>query len=586
MHLFVLLLFVGIFSKDPLADILSPYHLAGPLVLTVLTVPKLLLAVLYWLVCRLTLAGLGRPDPHPRLRRLDRMSALYRLGALSLYLLDLALAMPARIEARIGDWILVDELLIMAPTLAMLVWSWWAFYPIDRRLRDAQLLSRIDLGLPIHPVWTRGQYLLTQLRFQVAPAFVPMMALLALSQGIEKYGPGPDRSGRLRFDPGFWMQASGACCIFLFAPVVIRHMWDTIPLPPGDLRDRLTAMCRQYRVGVRELLLWRTYGGMVNAAVMGLVRPLRYILLSDALLELVTQSQVEAVMAHELAHVRRRHMIWMLASTAALIMGMLMVSVEVWHHARIFLIRHAPPSWEPLPDLLIRNPQLVSHAAIVSSVAAWIVAFGWVSRRFERQADTFAVQHLAATRTPDGFEGPVVQIDSQSTRTMIEALEQVARLNHMSPQRRSWRHGSIIWRQQYLRGLVGQPIDRLPIDRHIGWIKRLTALALIITVVIMMINWWRSDRRTEDAPISPSLSVRGLKSSSFSKVCHPSIKDDDGDDSHCLTKRRALITFPQNCLRKRRSFSKNQRMSWMPYLRMANRSIPRPKAKPVHFSGS
>ena len=41
-----------------------------------------------------------------------------------------------------------------------------------------------------------------------------------------------------------------------------------------------------------------------------------------------------------------------------------------------------------------------------------------------------------------------------------------------------------------------------------------------------------------------------------------------------------------NCLRNRKSFSKKRRMSSMPYLSMAIRSIPMPNAHPVTSSGS
>src|SRR2546430_14782160 len=43
--------------------------------------------------------------------------------------------------------------------------------------------------------------------------------------------------------------------------------------------------------------------------------------------------------------------------------------------------------------------------------------------------------------------------------------------------------------------------------------------------------------------------------------------------------------FHANCLRKRRSFCANKRMSGVSNKIIASRSIPRPKAKPVHFSG-
>ena len=49
---------------------------------------------------------------------------------------------------------------------------------------------------------------------------------------------------------------------------------------------------------------------MGNAAVMGLFPQVRYILLSDLLLETMTDEQVEAVFAHEVGHIVHRHMAW------------------------------------------------------------------------------------------------------------------------------------------------------------------------------------------------------------------------------------------------------------------------------------
>src|SRR5262249_30864809 len=48
----------------------------------------------------------------------------------------------------------------------------------------------------------------------------------------------------------------------------------------------------------------------------------------------------------------------------------------------------------------------------------------------------------------------------------------------------------------------------------------------------------------------------------------------------------AVRNFHANCPRKRRSFSKNSRMSSTPYLSMAMRSMPMPNAQPVTSSGS
>jgi hypothetical protein len=79
-------------------------------------------------------------------------------------------------------------------------------------------------------------------------------------------------------------QLAGVVVIVAAMPLVMRLVWDTAPLADGPLRDRLAAICRSHRVKVRDLLVWRTHGTMINGAAMGIVGPARYILLSDALL--------------------------------------------------------------------------------------------------------------------------------------------------------------------------------------------------------------------------------------------------------------------------------------------------------------
>src|SRR6185312_13296756 len=43
------------------------------------------------------------------------------------------------------------------------------------------------------------------------------------------------------------------------------------------------------------------------------------------------------------------------------------------------------------------------------------------------------------------------------------------------------------------------------------------------------------------------------------------------------------LRFQLNCFRNRKSFSKNSRRSFTPYLSIARRSTPKPKAKPTYF---
>lgn len=72
---------------------------------------------------------------------------------------------------------------------------------------------------------------------------------------------------------------------------------------------------------------------------------------------------------------------------------------------------------------------------------------------------------------------------------MTGALDAVAELNHISRQSRSWRHGSIAYRQRRLRAIVGEPVDQLGIDRRVRWLKR--GLALALATLIAALAWSR-----------------------------------------------------------------------------------------------
>lgn len=489
MQLWVLGLVLGIVIHDvgsrtvPLIDSNS--------LLASFVLPKVALAVVYALLCRFTLRRLARSRGLRHLIRLDRATSLFRAGVMVLYAIDLSLGSLVTLRKQLtglfgmpppppDGLILIDELLFLLPPLLLLVFSWWSYYPIERRLREASLIQQIDSGDPIHPIWTRGQYLLIQVRHQVALILVPLLFLIAWSELVESghIGSMLPRAMRDGIDPRPGLQMAGAACIFLFTPVMIRHMWDTCPLPAGHLRQRLMQMCRRHRVGVRELLLWRTYGGVINAAVMGLVRPLRYILLTDALLEQLSLPQIEAVMAHELAHVRRRHTFWLLA--IATVLGVILTA-GWW-----MVLSWAAQTWALGPIGLDRawmnNARDVTAVAL--AVLCWLAVFGWVSRRFERQADTFAVQHMAWESAGTTTGEDKVIVDSASVSLMVSALQRVADLNHMPIRRRSWRHGSIAWRQQYLHGLAGRTTANLAIDRLVFWIKMLTLFGILAIVAI------------------------------------------------------------------------------------------------------
>ncbi len=389
-----------------------------------------------------------------RLARVARRALLVHFGAIVLLAGWLEV-----VRRAIGDFPLLDEIVAMAPPIAGLLGVWWAYYPIERRVRDASLLRRLDLGRTVVSTPGRARYVLTQARLHLLWLLLPILLILGAAETIE--------AASARWEWSRWVTDSATlavvAAVVVAAPLLAHLVLEVEPIPPGPVRDDLLGVCSIHRVRVRDLLLWKTHGSMINAAVMGLVGRLRYVLLTDSLLESMTRSHVEAVMAHEIGHVRSRHMPWLLAALLAAI-------AVAWAPLLAF-----DASRFDLEPLWLRG----AATALVAAAALGVIGlFGWVSRRFERQADAFAARHLSRCGDPPGA------ITAEAVATIGGALDTICRLSAVDPHRRSWRHGSIAWRRAYLESIVGRPCNELPIDRQVGWIKALSAGILCIAIVL------------------------------------------------------------------------------------------------------
>lgn len=383
----------------------------------------------------------------------------------------------ATVRSVIGDWPAIDEIVALAPPLLALAASWWVHEPLERRIRDASLIGRIDRGLTVPPAPSRAAFVVERFRSSVLLMLAPILVVLALGELLTpRVGVwvaatfGPDWSD--------WATEltllACAAVTYLASPLIARLVLALRPLPVGELRDDLLDVCSRSGVRVSEVLLWDTRHATVNGAVMGVTPWLRYVMLTDALLEVLPRDELRAVMAHEIGHVRRRHLPWMLGCMIVLLIG-----------SAAFV------EW-PLGALLERLPlatwnaheleMLGAWAARVATVAATAVAlvgFGWVSRRFERQADTFAVQYLSRASGDSA-------VTTGAVMAMRGALASVASHAGVDPRRHSWRHGSIHWRRTYLAGLIGRPLDRLPIDRTVRRLKFATVLGLGVAVWLLL----------------------------------------------------------------------------------------------------
>ena len=342
------------------------------------------------------------------------------------------------------------------------------------------MIRRLDEGVPVRVLPTRASYVLLQARLNILLILVPILIIVALGEVVDVLVPVDSVSGRNA--PLNEIASFGATLLVLLcSPLLARVLLTVKPLPAGEVREDLLEICRAHGVRVREILLWDTHGSMINGAVMGFLGRLRYVLLTDALLESMRRDQLRAVMAHEIGHVRRRHMPWLIVAMLACLIGPAVV-VE----GGLVAVSFGLPEWEQSARTTLDS------VALGLTLLGAFLAFGWISRRYERQADTFAVQHLSGVRTASrdvavetAVPDPVVT--THAATAMQSALEQVARLNAISPRRRSWRHGSILSRQLYLASLIGRPARVLPIDRQVRGIKLATSLILLGSAAAMLL---------------------------------------------------------------------------------------------------
>jgi STE24 endopeptidase len=261
-----------------------------------------------------------------------------------------------------------------------------------------------------------------------------------------------------------------------------------MPLAPGAVRDRLEHLCRRLNLRCREILVWKSDGAMINAAVMGVIPPVRYILLSDALLTTMNPKQIEAVFGHEAGHVRHRHILHFLGLA---FIGWLVVAI---------LMETAAVLAQRADGTSALSGSVIQGMGVAATAIFWIVGFGWVSRCFERQADLFGARcatppeadctlpcsvHLDPGRKiEDGS-----RICATGAAVFASALDRVAGLNGIPRDEPSWRHSSIGSRLHFLASLAGDPGRARSFERQVRRIQFAIRAACLLGAIATVWYW-------------------------------------------------------------------------------------------------
>src|SRR5207248_1277614 len=84
------------------------------------------------------------------------------------------------VRKMVGDLLLIDELIAIAPFIALLLGGWWSMYPVERRFQEALLMRQLDdpLAQPIHPILSRGEQVWMSARHQLLLWMVPLTLMM------------------------------------------------------------------------------------------------------------------------------------------------------------------------------------------------------------------------------------------------------------------------------------------------------------------------------------------------------------------------------------------------------------------------
>jgi STE24 endopeptidase len=397
----------------------------------------------------------------------------------------------------------------------LLTWMglWWASFPADRAMREEALVHQLDSDLPLIAPPRFGQYFAANFRMQVLFICVPLFLIVGvrdlLCWGWTAGGY------QLTDDVQGGVFVASMAVVFTLAPVILVRVLPTEPLPPGPLRHKLESMCRRSGLKYRDILLWQTNRNICNAGVMGLFPRVRYILLSDALIESMTEEQVEAVFAHELGHVVHRHMTWYVIFFIIFMVGYGSLGQAIQYR--------------------VRHPEEV--LALTGTIGC-LFCFSFVSRQCERQADVYAarlmeVRHrslngdtddlvlspadlvaplspaiagaplemLAAAASEPTSNAALLPVGRHGAAVFISALNRVAQVNNIPVKRFEWLHGSINSRLDFLKGIAGHPRQCERFDRQMQRINGLLLVGLFVSLLWLATAWLKESSSAHTATL-------------------------------------------------------------------------------------
>ncbi len=187
-------------------------------------------------------------------------------------------------------------------------------------------------------------------------------------------------------------------------PIIILPLFYKVtPIDDEDLKSRINTLAKDAGIKVENVYKFNMSKNTkkANAAFTGIGKSKR-ILLGDTLLENYTKDEIETVIAHELGHYKKKHIVKnIVIGTAASFLTLFLIS----YFYKISI------HWFGFDKIII--------VAALPILSLWIMLIGLVqtpltnilSRKYEYEADEYAV---SSTRKPTAFKSTLEKLTEQN----------------------------------------------------------------------------------------------------------------------------------------------------------------------------
>ena len=162
--------------------------------------------------------------------------------------------------------------------------------------------------------------------------------------------------------------------LYILSPRLFNWAWKT-ENANKELSERIENISETAQTKIAGVKIWNTFKEpLPNAAVAGLFSKFRFVYITDFLLDVFTNNQIEAVVGHELGHLRLGHVTsYLLFSINAILVAIILKSLLVIYFPYFYV-----------------NSSLTYILEIIIFIPLFALIFTALARYCERQADLFS----------------------------------------------------------------------------------------------------------------------------------------------------------------------------------------------------